>query len=528
MNILVSLTGAMLLLSGAGSLEELGPDEYERYCSLADRPVCLNLASAARLRSCGLFSDYQIASLQHYIEESGDILSISELGTVPGFTPELADALSHFVSLESHTPAGARKRKRLRQDIMIRSSGSSLSGKYHAEAGERAELWLSSRERLTGSLAIYGKRPWKLVLGNFNARLGQGLLVWSGFSLSGFSSTSGFSKNASAFSATGSWSPSWRGMAAGYGGRSWQASLAAATDGHLLGTLSALGNSGSVAANFIYGHGCKGISADWKKSFGHLSFFGEAALAGSAAFLAGCSWDPAYELSGVLLARYYPSDYQAPMAGAARSGSKTGDEAGISAGLRIRWFRATADMAFHPERWKKGKKNYQQFRSVLGASPQFSAGSWMLSPSLRWTERMQLSPAAGKALPEWRHDLRFDLKAARNGLEGALRLNGLQSGKHRPGALAYLEAGYATPSDTARLRISIHLRGTVCRTDGWASRIYAYERDLPGRFNVPAWYGDMYGISAVASIKYRGKRSRHQLDLRVSLKDFRIQYSLRL
>ena len=129
MNILVSLTGAMLLLSGAGSLEELGPDEYERYCSLADRPVCLNLASAARLRSCGLFSDYQVASLQHYIKESGDILSISELGTVPGFTPELADALSHFVSLESHSPAGARKRKRLRQDIMIRSSGSSLSGK---------------------------------------------------------------------------------------------------------------------------------------------------------------------------------------------------------------------------------------------------------------------------------------------------------------------------------------------------------------------------------------------------------------
>ena len=116
MNILVSLTGAMLLLSGAGSLEELGPDEYERYCSLADRPVCLNLASAARLRSCGLFSDYQVASLQHYIEESGDILSISELGTVPGFTPELADALAPaaalFIACErchEWCPAGANR-----------------------------------------------------------------------------------------------------------------------------------------------------------------------------------------------------------------------------------------------------------------------------------------------------------------------------------------------------------------------------------------------------------------------------------
>jgi len=540
MNILITLTEAILLLSGAGSLEELGAEEYERYCALAEHPLCINLASSARLGSSGLFSSYQIASLQNYKEESGDILSISELGTVPGFTPEMATALSYFISLESHSPPGARRHRKIRQEAMVRSSGKDICGKYHAEAGERAELWLSAREKFSGALAIYGKRPWKLILGDFNARMGQGLLLWSSFSLSGFSTTDAFSKNASGLSGTGSWVPSWRGLASGYCGRSWQASLAAGIDGTLLGSASLLGNSGNLGANFIYGPRGKGASLDWKKSFGHLSCFGEAAFAASPAGVLGIRWDPAYKLSTVLLARYYPPEYQAPMAGAVRSGSKSRDEAGIAAGIRLSWFSATADMAFHPERWKQHSKNYQQFKSVVSAAPQFTSGRWSFSPSVRWTERMQLSPEGEAFRAAWRNDLRCDLKVSLSGLQGALRVNVLQTGELRPGGLAYLELGYATPSDTARLRLSLHIRGTICSTDGWESRIYAYERNLPGCFSVPAWYGRMQGLSAVAGVKYRRKRIRHQFDLRAGLvryaretgkaprAEIKFQYSLKL
>ena len=105
-------------------------------------------------------------------------------------------------------------------------------------------------------------------------KMGQGLLVWGSFSLGGFSSTSAFSRNASGISGTGSWSPSWRGFAAGYDGRCWQASAAVGIDGCLLGAVSFLGSNGSVGANCIYGNVGKGLSLDWKRSFGHLAFFG--------------------------------------------------------------------------------------------------------------------------------------------------------------------------------------------------------------------------------------------------------------
>ena len=105
MRLLISLMEAILVLTGAGSPEELDESELERFEALASHPVCINVASAGRLRSCGLFSEYQAASLQDYISRTGDILSSAELGTVPGFTPELSEALRFFVSFESHSPA---------------------------------------------------------------------------------------------------------------------------------------------------------------------------------------------------------------------------------------------------------------------------------------------------------------------------------------------------------------------------------------------------------------------------------------
>ena len=62
MRLLISLMEAILVLTGAGSLEELDESELERFEALASHPVCINVASAGRLRSCGLFSEYQAAS----------------------------------------------------------------------------------------------------------------------------------------------------------------------------------------------------------------------------------------------------------------------------------------------------------------------------------------------------------------------------------------------------------------------------------------------------------------------------------
>ena len=59
--------------------------------------------------------------------------------------------------------------------------------------------------------------------------------------------------------------------------------------------------------------------------------------------------------------------------------------------------------------------------------------------------------------------------------------------------IAYLEEGCKT-SD-----MSIYLRQGVFFVDDWEDRIYVYERDAPGSFNVPAMYGRGWFASAVAS-----------------------------
>lgn len=530
MRLLISLMEAILLLTGAGNMEELGESEVERFESLASHPVCINIASAGRLRSCGLFSEYQVASLLDYISRTGDVLSATELGTVPGFTPALSEALCLFISFESHSPAGKKHGNRLRQELMLRDvfrdGGQTFSGKYHLKYGERAEIYLSGKKELTGSLSIYGKRPWKMVLGDFNTRFGQGLLAWSGFSLSGFSTVSSFCRNASGISGTGSFSPSRRGFVAGYDGRRWSGTAALDTEGSLVCSASLFGGSGKAGLNAMLGRQGRGMSLDWKKVFGHVELFGEAAFSGKAAVLSGLKWEPAYKVSVALLGRYYAPGYASGSAGAARSASKVEDEAGITTGMQVRWFSATVDMALHPGRMAARKNNYQQFKSVISASPEFKAGAWTMTTVLKWTERMYLSPDGDSFKAEWRHDMRCDMKADRGGLHGALRLNGVQVTPRHPGALAYLEIGYKSPSDTARVQWSAFLRGTVCETDGWTSRIYAYERDLPGSFNVPAWYGSKRGLSLVAGLNYRQKRFRHRLNLRISTKDFKLQYQL--
>ena len=59
----------------------------------------------------------------------------------------------------------------------------------------------------------------------------------------------------------------------------------------------------------------------------------------------------------------------------------------------------------------------------------------------------------------------------------------------------YAEAGWKTPSDTARVQLSAIFRATFFRVDNWDDRIYVYERDAPGSFSVPARYGRGWAAS---------------------------------
>ena len=76
---------AAVHLSGAGSAEEMDEEELGHFLSFAAHPLPVNNSSRARLISSGLFSPYQIASLEDYRRRNGDILSFSELLSVNGF-----------------------------------------------------------------------------------------------------------------------------------------------------------------------------------------------------------------------------------------------------------------------------------------------------------------------------------------------------------------------------------------------------------------------------------------------------------
>ena len=52
--------------------------------------------------------------------------------------------------------------------------------------------------------------------------------------------------------------------------------------------------------------------------------------------------------------------------------------------------------------------------------------------------------------------------------------------------------------------LKAYLRAGVFYADSWDDRIYAYERDAPGTFNVPAYYGR--GIWSAAVLRWRFAR----------------------
>ena len=254
---------AVLALSGASCVEELSEEEMARYQSLAAHPVDLNAAGRSRLLSTGLLTPFQVASLLDYRTRTGAVLSWTELGLVDGFSPELAAALQEFFVLGlDGAPPGAREDRRLRQSLTlrggVRDTGAYSGGaKYELSVGERAAFYWSSRTTYsdpqlsvgTLSAAYYGRRALgQLIVGNFGARFGQGLVQWSGFALSGYNSLGAFRRNGTGFSPTGSYSPALFGVATDWHFGRWRLSA-----GYSLAPSTSVLVTRTVAESITYG-----------------------------------------------------------------------------------------------------------------------------------------------------------------------------------------------------------------------------------------------------------------------------------
>lgn len=480
---------AVLHLSGAASVEELTESELERYQSLAERPLELNLASRSQLLSTGFFTPFQVESILDYIRSSGDILSTAELAAVPGIGLQMAKDLEFFFVMNSSGLLGASKKGSLYADAQMRQSvrsgkwTSALKASSILDSRYSARLAVKNETLTSASLSYSGRTLSELIVGSFSARFGQGLLMWSGFSLSGLSTVSAFSRNASGLAPCSTFSPEscFNGVAAAVDlGRS-TISLAADFQGVQMLNLNHLWKRTSASLTAVHSPEGYRASADLRTTLGKCTLLGEGALdlvGGGTAALLGAVWNIAYGKKSALLLRAYSPSYSSPWAGAARSSTKVSNEYAASAGVQLPWLSATADAAWHPSGgdW--------QYKGIVNLQHSWGA----LTPSLKISTRYR--PQAEKE--NLRTDIRFDLDGSWGELQAHLRVNALRCVSW--GWLGYAEAGWKGDA-------SLWLRATVFDIGSWADRIYVYERDVPGSFNVPAYYGRGYSLSLYAGWK---------------------------
>ena len=512
-------------LTGAASIEELDEDEYERLESLRTAPVLINSASLAQLQSCGLFTRFQALSITDYRARNGAILSAAELGLIDGFSPGQARALAPFLSFFSRVLPGQTERKRLSHDVLARTeyrNGSSgYAAKYRLTGDGKVSLALTARSTAKEkpgapdtwsfhAVRYFRKRTGKIMLGDYNARFGQGLALWNGFSMSGLTTVESFARHPTGLSPAWSLSPDGplRGVAGDLCFRNVSLSAAAAfpglrarMDGNPKASVSAFGafnvawtgREAELSATAVWGPEETGpaskLSADFRWTPGQVGYFGETAWdlrSRSLAAVGGLIWSPAYQKKVSVLVRHYPVGFGADLSGGVRAGSRSSGESGIAAGVRLPWLRLTADYARMPAR------EIAQTR-LLCLLPLALPKDWTLTPrvSLRWRNgilREEYRIETAWTGSSWQARLRSDL----------VRCSGTAW-------LSYLEGGHKTE------RWRIYARAGIFKVDDWDDRIYVYERDAPGCFNVPAYYGRGFNASLVGGIQWQ----RHKLFLRI-------------
>lgn len=508
---------AVMAVCGAGDISEVSETDMERCADLARHPLRVNMDSRQRLEE--VLDTWRAASVVDWRSRSGDICSWTELASVDGFNAELVAALKPFLSLETASSnAASSGRGRGRAETLLRAS-------LKADEGEDAICSYALKCRYTlqgrGSVAFALKRlsgsdspdalgfsaeirsrrlPARLVIGDFHARFGQGLAVWSGLSMSGLGTVEAFRKRAAGVRSAWTLSPQYamRGAALQWDlSRSGSLSALLTKDGmtafnfRLTGRRSVVGTTAYLTLapedNGVR-EGMVALDGRWmlRGWLRRCELYGECGYdlaSGRCAATGGLIWTPAYRRRIALMLRSYPDGVAGSFGSPPRSSSKYGDETGVAAGFAVLSagglaLGGTLDWAVHPV------AGSSQLKSVTDVS--LPLASWLtLKPRLTWRLRPQDDSAR-------RMDARLDADVASGVWSGRLRGELVRcEGLSR---LYYAEAGYAHG------RTKAHVRVTLFSVDRWNDRIYCYERDVPGMFSVPAYYGRGAALHALCSL----------------------------
>lgn len=553
-------------LTGALYEEDMGAEDAEVIDDLMSDPVRINMASESRLLESGIFSGYQVASIMDYRTRNGDILSAEELAGLDGFCREYVSMISGLVSFVSDALPGSSSSGKSFVDnhLTLKSSAKSQNGEYDFSYGLKYKLSVSDRfvfgftgrcsydselwppEAFSFHAVYYGRKfLGKLVVGDFNTRFGQGLSMWSGFSMSGIPSHGAFVKRPSGISPYWSYSGegSHRGVAADLKLGDCTLTLFSAVDGarELLDSdkdaelslvpglnVSWIGMNAQASltcfaasvpflcrqeGKYIYGltdgaffRECL-ASADFRISVKGVELFSEMAMdmiSLTPAALAGCRLYPGSNIDLAFGVRYYPQRYSSSFSGALRSGGGCSNEHGLAlsgafrAGERVTLKGRTGfgSSAFRHDGNFSVDCSYSPGPRYGVDEPSLQCKAllsylYRLSPSL--SSLYRISGRYRTYGTAFRCDVRCDLRYDDGRFLASVRLNALKC--KGLGLLSYLEGGWKED------KFKAYLRGGLFRVDDWDDRIYAYERDAPGNFSVPAYYGRGFWTSAVCGIR---------------------------
>ena len=476
----------------------------------------------------------------------------------------------------SSSPSGMRNTVTFRSGVRNSGEDPATEGmyamKYRVSTGEYFEAGISARSSWQEAhfppgnysffAAYYGRRfPGKVVVGDFSLKFGQGLALWPGFTMNGVSSPEAFSRRPAGIVPYNSYSGAgaFRGVAADFGGRHLNVSVFAAG----LGLREMMYGQEDFRKDILYGmnlgwYGMPGqvsvtcfavspmvvevpaaqedepltadvifhvakLSADARFSIRGTDVFAEAAydISGDRpAVLAGIRKGVSDAVKVAVLARYYAPGYSSEYSGAIRSGTKCTNEHGFSVSLSHsagKWVDIAGKTGFG--------SSEKRFQGVFSADasyspePKFGVDTSSFQLKCLVTENVRISPAfsIGFRISEryrtygqpFRTDVRADFRSSFPGWNINLRLNILHCQCFS--FLSYLEGGYRTDI------LTVWLRSGLFRVDNWDDRIYAYERDAPGSFSVPAYYGRGYWFALTGGWKFaRGIR----LYFRASFQDY--------
>lgn len=492
--------------------EDVSEDEVERLSALLKHPLSLNISTEDVLNSSGIFSRFQVASLLDYRNRSGPCMSFLELASLNGFGEDFVERIKPFVSLEVLPDLKGRASNEFTERLSWRySPGTSRYGytsRYKLKVGELLSASISCNRSLDGeglapdsfSAGVQTrlkKLPMSLVVGDFNARFGQGLALWSGSDFTSLNTPSAFMKRSLGVTVSSSYTGTnvLTGTALEYGYGRWSMTAFAAVPGIKTVKDKPEKLKFVPACNLCYG---------WKNGQAGITHYLEFAGLYADMYIPSMrtSCDFAICVKGVDVFSEMMFDWVVCRPSAVIGVvSPVGDGGSVAALLKAvedEYFLALSGNMKRRKLSGSVSGNMSLYTvpkaETQDRSLQFkfhTQWQYLFSDSWQWTLRLT------ERFRTWgqvfRTDLRSDLvwKSERLSLTyrfNALHCNGLSWLTYLEGGLRYGKWNY-------------YLKQGFFMVDDWDDRIYAYERDVPGAYNVPAFYGRGMWTSLMTSWK---------------------------